>query len=61
MFWPEHVLVDWWFGFKMDDLAFIWSCPGGLYKSYKYRGKFSLKRLKALEKMHSLKLSETGS
>ena len=60
MFWPEHLLLDGCFSFKMEDVVFIWSCPDGLYKSYKYRGKFSLKNLKVLEQMHSLKLSETG-
>ena len=59
MFWPERVLLDGCFSFKMEDL--IWSCPDGLYKSYKHREQFSLKNLTALEQMHWLNLSETGS
>ena len=43
MFWPEHMLLDGCFSFKMEDLVFIWFCPDGLYKSYKYREQFSLK------------------
>ena len=61
MFWPEHVLLDGCFSFKTKDVVFIWSCPDGIYKSYKYRAEFLLKNLKALEQMHSLKLWETGS
>ena len=61
MFWPEHVLLDGCSSFKTEDLVLIWFLPDGLYKSYKYRGQFSLKNLKALEQMYWLNLSETGS
>ena len=61
VFRPDHVLLDGSFSFKTEDLVFIWSCPDVLYKSYKYRGQFSLKNLKALEQMHWLNISETGT
>ena len=63
MFWPEHVLLDGCFSFKMEDLVFILSCPDGLCKLQKYWQTFFLKNfkkkyskkfknLKALEQMH---------
>ena len=61
VFWPEHLLLDRCFSFKTEDLVFIWSCPEGLYKSCKFGGQISLKNSKALEQMHWLNLSETGS
>ena len=50
------LIFDGCFSFKMEDLAFIWSRPKGLYKSCKCKGQFSLKNLKALEQMHWLNL-----
>ena len=63
MFWPEHVLLDGCFSFKMEDLVFTLSCPDGLCKLQKYWRTFFLKNLKkkyskkfknlkALEQMH---------
>ena len=48
MFWPEHVFLDGCFSFKTQDLVYIWSCPDGLHKSYKYRGQFPLQKFKSI-------------
>ena len=59
--WTEHVFLKERFSFKTADLVFAWFWPDCLCKSWKYRGKVSLKNLKALEERYWSNLSETGS